>query len=760
MDNEFLRSISLWVRGVHSATKTAIRKRTASAWHRFYWIKFHSTIGFHRYKRVSSLVIVFLGLATNYYWLPLLENFLGLYFVNESQISALKAFYLMLSGALIGTVAIVFSLIMFAIQVNLERLPYRLFQKFSSDRMLLLQFGTLIAIAFSIGILSFAPIENALAPAVSGSLWAAALYACVVLMSYRRAMDLVNPVSQLRSIINSAQHEFSAWTRRAERARPLFETDPEDSSSTPTAIESFHDMPLAAYFQANPQWATGAQKSIEHAISFSRRYAENGDTDVSEMALSAIVNINASYVKAKGKTFFGQHLLFDNPYSGDGFITNSLEHLRQNARTGTLRHDEQQIEQTFNAIYQLFLVYSQIDYSNDGASPTHPHLAAGYLSSVVKEALPHGMTDVIMKGLSLMGSAALQFQRTGRPDQISTLCDEIAALAGSGIAKKELYPVTLKGMEQLTTLTLGLITSSTPFTRSTTTHLHTNISMVSKLFISVPSQGFASNHRTYLAPYYSVTSSTSFLANLTTIINSLIHTDTDNSLKTSIVRNLSIWAADLHGPLSELLKMAIKVRSNFTHDVISWTTSIATLLTAASLEPCGNIQDQKDLRTAARQLLSVFAIIPDDSESIGFVENWNLTDSLFEVAEDALRRDCPEILDWSCDRLLLWAWKCGRFEDRLGVMERTLAGVAALSLLREDNPQSQDVLQKISTKLDADDSVSLAARSRAAQDLRRTASELRPQEFSLSRIDIAMQRADHTEMTQMLQDIAELLSPA
>lgn len=93
-------------------------------------------------------------------------------------------------------------------------------------------------------------------------------------------------------------------------------------------------------------------------------------------------------------------------------------------------------------------------------------------------------------------------------------------------------------------------------------------------------------------------------------------------------------------------------------------------------------------------------------------------------------------------------------------MERTLAGVAALSLLREDNPQSQDVLQKISTKLDADDSVSLAARSRAAQDLRRTASELRPQEFSLSRIDIAMQRADHTEMTQMLQDIAELLSPA
>jgi hypothetical protein len=48
--------------------------------------------------------------------------------------------------------------------------------------------------------------------------------------------------------------------------------------------------------------------------------------------LRAVVDINAIYIQAKGKTFFANNILLDNPFVTDGFINESLEHLRQNVR--------------------------------------------------------------------------------------------------------------------------------------------------------------------------------------------------------------------------------------------------------------------------------------------------------------------------------------------------------------------------------------------------------------------------------------------
>ena len=62
--------------------------------------------------------------------------------------------------------------------------------------------------------------------------------------------------------------------------------------------------------------------------------------------MNAIVAINAAYVEAKGKTFFANQLLLENPLTTDGFINDTLEHLRQMARIGISRGDEEQIEQT------------------------------------------------------------------------------------------------------------------------------------------------------------------------------------------------------------------------------------------------------------------------------------------------------------------------------------------------------------------------------------------------------------------------------
>src|SRR5690606_34203571 len=109
---------------------------------------------------------------------------------------------------------------------------------------------------------------------------------------------------------------------------------------------SQHDLTRASFFQVNRGWTEGAQQGVRYAVSYARRFAEQGDHEVSAVAMNAIIAINACYIEAKGKTFFSNQLLLDNPLTSDGFINDTLEHLRQTARIAVTRGDEQQIEQT------------------------------------------------------------------------------------------------------------------------------------------------------------------------------------------------------------------------------------------------------------------------------------------------------------------------------------------------------------------------------------------------------------------------------
>ncbi len=99
-------------------------------------------------------------------------------------------------------------------------------------------------------------------------------------------------------------------------------------------------------------------------MSFTRRYAEQGDYEVSGAALNAVVSINAEYIKAKGKTFYADNPFVDNPFSNDSFINDTLECLRQTAQSGIARRDEQQIEQILQTMSALVQVYRGIDYSS------------------------------------------------------------------------------------------------------------------------------------------------------------------------------------------------------------------------------------------------------------------------------------------------------------------------------------------------------------------------------------------------------------
>ena len=201
--------------------------------------------------------------------------------------------------------------------------------------------------------------------------------------------------------------------------------------------------------QANPGWDAGAKQAVRYAISYARRYAEHGDHDVSAAATNAIIAINAAYVQVKGKTFFTYHFLVENPLTSDGFINDTLEYLRQTARIGVARGDEQQIEQTLRGFAALVRVYAAIDYSSPNATKAHAHLAAGYLTGEVERIAQHNMPDVLMEGARLLGQCADVLLAAEGPNGIRAIVQNLGPIALVGVTREEYRPVTSACVQQL-----------------------------------------------------------------------------------------------------------------------------------------------------------------------------------------------------------------------------------------------------------------------------------------------------------------------
>ena len=442
--------------------------------------------------------------------------------------------------------------------------------------------------------------------------------------------------------------------------------------------------PRAAYFRVNPHWTDGALQGVRYAISFARRYAEQGDHEVSAAAMEAIVAINSAYVEAKGKTFVAYQIMFDNPLTSDGFINDTLEHLRQTSRMGVARSDEVQIEQTLRAMAALVRVYLEIDYASAHASKTHAHLAAGYLTAEVERIVPHKMPDVLMEGVRLMGQCADMLLAAEGSQGITTLTQKIGVISCAGVAREDYRPVTSTGVEQLARLSFDLLRTRSREVRFAAQEIRGSMKLVAKLFMTLPDTPLENIHGTYLAPYYSATSAQGLTVRLSQLVNTVADAPAGDADAGQVIRNFEEWADGIYETEKELLLHAIEKRSHFTFDMIHWVTSVTAMLIALSNAAACAEHTRDELRKHAGWLIVVLSWVPDDKETVKFIENFGMTETLFESAVDARGRGCPELADDIAGMLLSWMFKAGRYQTGWAILERSVYGVATLALLADD----------------------------------------------------------------------------
>lgn len=735
--------------------KKSIQRQVARRWLYVYRANYWLSLWKRRYGKILFVIVFLLILLASYYASPTLQFVLESHYATEREIERLRSLILNVGGALIGAAAIVTSLVLFAMQVNIERMPHGLFRQLSADSKLLGAFALAFLLAIGIAILSTIVSSDWLAYVVLTVLWSLVFILISFMYAYRRALFLINPLRQLEILLYTTRSELRVWARRAQRATHLLEQEESTEGATPTPSGPTHDLARMEFFKISDN---GTKRALQHAISFTRRYAEQGDHEVSEMALNTVIAVNAAYIQSKGRTFFANNPYLENPLFNDSVINDTLEHLRQNMQIGLARRDEQQIKQTLKAMAALVQVYLGIDYSNSDAEKSHAQLAAVYLTSAVQAAEPHDMADVLLEGQRLMGQCAQCILKHRKPNDIVLLSESIALIACTGCVKEKYRPVTMEGMTQLANLSFSLLCSRSCDIRFAANKVRQDAASVARLFLNTPDRPL-NIHSTCLGPYYSSTSMQSLRFRLMQLVEYILHAQADDVKAQSVIRNIEGWASGLYSTDKELLLGAIKAKSHFTFEMIDWILGVTEMLLVVSNANACERRSKKQLREHSRQLIAVLAWIPDDKETVQFVENFQLTEKFFEAAMDARNRDCEDIAKEIAKYLLSWAFKGGKYINGWNILERGLCASAVIALAGQDGDVGA-LKTNILSRIQADWSPERKVLNYAAKRIWERADSLPAWECSLSSIERGILKADHRALASLLKELAAMLLPA
>lgn len=737
--------------------KKTVKRRAAALWQHAYRAQYRFGQWGLRYRSNALSAALLLLVSVSVYLAPALQTVLDAHYATDQAIEGLGSLIVNIGSALIGAAAIVTSLVLFAMQVNIERMPHGLFRRLSADLKLLGAFALAFLLAIGVATLSTLVDRSRLAHVVLAASWAIVFTLVSFIYAYGRALALINPLQQLGMLVHDTRKELGSWARRAQRAMPLLEPK-ERASTTARPTDSTHDLARRTYFQINNHWTDGAKRSIRHAMSFARRYAEQGDHEVSSAALRAVVSINAAYIDAKGKTFYSNNSFFENPLASDAFINDTLECLRQNAQSAIARRDEQQIEQTLQSMAALVRVYLYIDYSSPCATKSHAQLAAGYLAGAIQAVVPNEMADVLLEGQRLLGQSALHILTHGNPNDIAALSEKIALIACTGCAKEDYRPVTMEGMTQLANLTFDLLHSRNHDIHFAVGEVRRDVTSVAKLFLNVVDTPLSSSHSTFLGPYYSSTSTQSLRGRLTKLVNALSEAQPGNADAQTVIRNIERWADGLYQAEKELLLAAIKAKSHFAFDMIHWIAGVTEILLAVSNAPACDQHTQQEFRKHALWLISTLTWIPDDKDTVTFVENFQMTATLFEAAMGARTRGCDDIANKIAKMLFSWTFKAGRCQTGWGILERGLCGLAVLAAMEGDERVAW-IRTALTSQLASKSAPEQEVRDHAAGEILERAASLYKHGHWSSQIDMAIARSDHRKLSPLLEEIATLLSP-
>ncbi len=662
--------------------KESFPDKLAAFWFKFYLFKHTGdTSKFVLIK--NSLIIIFIFLLANQ-TSPFLQSLL------IGNLETLKSLFVSVGSGFISATAIVFTLIIFVLQINVERLPYGLFKQLSSDKKILLPF--IFALSFSILITSLSLfIEKDFES--SYFLFFLILTISIIylfLYSFKRALLLINPIQQLNMMVDSSSEDLNYAIKLFNRTISASQKIAllEEQNLWPN-----HDIAKWHFFDKNKNWRLKSEKAIDYSVSFVISNAQKNDYEITSAALNAIVLINSAYIKAKGNTFF-QNSIITNPKYHDNFLMYTLEHLRKLLIMAINKPDEQYIEQILNTYVKLTEIYTQIDYPGyENHSKEHAALVVGYFISGVELIFPKQMIDVLMESSIYSGNITKILLKEGDTFHAKNTISLLEKLSTFGAISTKTGPVTQIAMEQLSDILFNSLINRELNDNYFFKDINKAIFNTTKVFLLAPDNQLR-NMQTYLDPIYSSFDQNSFLFKLNLLVNQLlIENISEGSV---IINNLEQWSEEISQDIKDILLLAVESNSFFTSFIVEWINTISECLLVAVNSPHSSATDKRKLEDNAMKIFAKLTFIPYKKESISFVETFQITNKYFEIIRKGSIRNCNKFMLYVQDNYIYWAFGTSHLITGWDTFKMSILGLCILAI--ELNELSPTLLKSIIKK--------------------------------------------------------------
>lgn len=735
-----------WQRSIVNALPTF----QAHAWKQIYHIKNRLQITWVKRWYTIFLSILFIMMISTFYASSKF-NVLPDYF-NDKKVETLKDYFIALGATMIGAGAISFSFIMFASQINIERMPHRLFGRFNSDKKILGAFISIFITAIIIASFSIIVSERLALSLTIITFWLMIISIVLIMYAYQRTIILINPIKQLTYVIDDITKHMQSWGKGANRLKVLYtNVQPNEHIQ--------NDIQLTTFFQGNPHWTNLAKETIDTASSYIRRYAEYGDYIVVKNAFNVIIQTNILYIQTKGKTFFSDSLFVDNPLSTDGFINYTLEEVKRSFLIGVSKQDEVLIEKSLEALSALSLLYCNINYSSEYAGKFHAKLALAYLVDSLKQSASKGMTDVVMRGLRLMRDVGIELLKKSKSEDVISLLNDMMIISAMGIPKSQDRPITLVGIKQISYITMYLLHIDIHNSDYLLKRIHEIISSLAQAILTISDKQDVQVHNYYLAPYYSGTDLNALPAMLNQLVNALLEAKADDTRAKTCIRNFASWTGDMHQTEKETLVTAIEARSHFTFDILNYIEIICQLMLALrNSDACDN-QSKKYLEDNAIGLLAAYTWIPRDAQTLKFIGGYKIEDKLFELIFEAGTREASIFFNHAFDQLNNWAIQAGKYRTGWATLEMSIFGLVSLVIIFGENHtiEGQTLEQRFLLKLRTIETDTDHRRS-VIRNINTKLNSLYTRGYWHSSIETSLSQQDREKVKSLLQKVINELS--
>lgn len=549
---------------------------------------------------------IYIALPILVFFIVINELFLKCYFSEDNNFNALGTFFVTLSAGLVSITAIISTFIIFSMQSNLEKLPFGLFKKFSSDDKLKIYLVTTLVLSIFIGILSLFKNNNYAGLLLIIFFVFIGFIFVFLNLSFKRGLVLINPLEQLK----------------------IMEEDVNVNAN-------FLD-------------------TINYIDSIIKRNLRVFEYDVFIYALNSLISINKIYIEKKGNNF-QPYLNSSQENWNDPIINTTLDRLRINMTISLNNKDEIAINQILSCYIELIKLYTMIKDINNNPLIIHSVVAKIHMIDDIKKIILVKNENLTLNSIRKLNETALYYISQGLFQEAIKPIEVLGYIGQLVCEDREHIVLVREIMNSFSTITKYILISDEDIS-FILGELNKEVGKVGKCILLSPH--IENNYEPYLGEYYGFSTGSVLTDFLSQLILELNEKSTLTDIDKKNLDNILLFTDKYRLLNKELFEVScFNISFLNINQFIQNLSYLLLLLTNLNYK-------KEEFKRQSEHYFLIITFIPQEKEIIKSISNLSYENLIFIEGKRFIESELYSGLKIRINELLKWSFKVGKFNEQ------------------------------------------------------------------------------------------------